>query len=192
MRSQPSTECPKSYPNNPLSPSSVVPKLCLGMRPCEALLRAGPCRSQAPLGNASRQAPLGKTQTVSFPISAWECVQPCRSQALLGNASPRSSASQPKSPPQLRHHPQAQTPAPVGDCIRPERPTPAKAVEQRTENKLTVIAEFSVAPAAENIRDLRRTAGLPPPRSPAPQAPPKPCRSQAPLGNASREAPLRL
>ena len=41
MRSQPSTECPKSYPNNPLSPSSVVPKLCLGMRPCEALLRAG-------------------------------------------------------------------------------------------------------------------------------------------------------
>ena len=35
--------------------------------------------------------------------------------------------------------------------------------------KITVIAEFSVALAAENVRDLRRTAGMTSHRSPAPR-----------------------
>ena len=94
----------------------VVPKLCLGMRPREALLR-----------NLNPRRNLG---------------------IILKRKLPRRSGIA----------------SPTGTL----HPRESSGTEDRKQ--ITVIAEFSVAPAAENVRDLRRTAGMTPHRGPAPLA----------------------
>ena len=118
---------------------------------------------------------------LSFPISAWECVP-----AKLCFAS-----------------------APVGDCIpdRNDPPPPNIPLRFRTRSVPCRHSGIFIPPDPdsgivnhrwrnENIRNPLRHAVMSPHRSPAPltpEIPPVvPCRSQAPLGNASREAPLRL
>ena len=58
----------------------------------------------------------------------------------------------------------------TGDEFAPLSSPSGEGVKQSARQQITVIAEFFVASAAENVRDLRRMAGMPPRWSPAPLA----------------------
>ena len=151
------------------SPTPLTPRVAAPAAACVAGRSRGQhMLPQQAFKTNSNSAPI---KPMSFPSSAWECV-------------PRSSASHSRSRNRLQNKRQQ----------RPNHRHVSFPSSERVKESPTPLTPRAAAPAAACVAGRSRGQHMLPqqPSKQTATAPPlNLCRSQAPLGNASREAPLR-
>ena len=166
-------------------PNPVVPKLCLGMRWREALLRnLNPrrnLRSSPSAANSHAGRGLHPRPERSTPARAWNRIPPEKKTSSFRNFHPARADPQTSPQTPTARNENIRNPPDIGNRLRRQPTPPLTLSSHRVVPKLCL----GMRPCEALLRNLNPCRNL---RSP--KRPQKPCRSQAPLGNASRQAPL--